>query len=305
MAISPTRSRRWTRREYERLIDAGVFRPGERLELLARHLVVSEPPGSLHATAIGLVEDALRACFGSGWHVRVQMPIALDDESEPEPDVAVVAGGRRDYELARPEGPALLVEVSESSLDDDRGAKAALYARAAVAEYWIVNPCGPFPEGTSRAAADGKRASRLELQGRHGSGTWRVSQSTGVSDSSDPGRRSSPARAIHALGDSEGGFTSLPNLPRGAAPAKPALEADQPLRTGCFNRLPPIPSDRLLACVLSASRRAELRPAELLPQVVSDLHRARQALRDCLGEGDERMDLPGILAIGHVHPGGA
>ena len=51
-------------------------------------------------------------------------------------------GGRRDYELAHPEGPALLVEVSESSLDDDRGAKAALYARAGVAEYWIVNLVG-------------------------------------------------------------------------------------------------------------------------------------------------------------------
>lgn len=142
MAISPTRTRRWTRREYERLIDAGVFRPGERLELLAGHLVVSEPQGSLHATAIGLVEDALRGCFGSGWHVRVQMPIALDDESEPEPDVAVVPGGRRDYELAHPERPTLLVEVSESSLGDDRGAKAALYARAGVAEYWIVNVVG-------------------------------------------------------------------------------------------------------------------------------------------------------------------
>jgi Uma2 family endonuclease len=119
-----------------------VFRPGERLELLAGHLVVSEPQGSLHSTAIGLVEDALRGCFGSGWHVRVQMPIALDDESEPEPDVAVVPGGRRDYELAHPERPALVVEVSESSLVDDRGAKAALYARAGVAEYWIVNLVG-------------------------------------------------------------------------------------------------------------------------------------------------------------------
>ncbi len=139
MAISPTRTRRWTRLEYERLIDAGMFCPGERLELLAGHLVVREPQGSLHATAIGLVEDALRACFGSGWVVRVQMPIALDDESEPEPDVAVVPGARRDYELAHPARPALLVEVAESSLDEDRGDKAGLYARARVPEYWIVN----------------------------------------------------------------------------------------------------------------------------------------------------------------------
>ena len=139
MAISPIRTRRWTRLEYERLIDIGIFRPGERLELLAGHLVVREPQGSLHATAVGLAEDSLRACFGLGWVVRVQMPIALEDESEPEPDVAVVPGARRDYELAHPSRPALLVEVAEASAADDRGPKAGLYARGGVPEYWIVN----------------------------------------------------------------------------------------------------------------------------------------------------------------------
>jgi Uma2 family endonuclease len=67
------------------------------------------------------------------------MPIALDDESEPEPDVVVVPGTHRDYELAHPARPALLVEVAESSLADDRGTKAALYARAGIADYWILN----------------------------------------------------------------------------------------------------------------------------------------------------------------------
>ena len=139
MAISPTRTRRWTRLEYERLVDTGIFRPGERLELLAGHLVVLELQGSLHATAVGLAEDSLRACFGPGWVVRVQMPIALDDESEPEPDVAVVPGTWRDYELAHPARPVLLVEVAETSLDVDRGPKAGLYARAGVHDCWIVN----------------------------------------------------------------------------------------------------------------------------------------------------------------------
>jgi Uma2 family endonuclease len=139
MAMSPARTRRWTRVEYDRLIDVGFFRPGEHLELLGGDLVVSEPQGTLHATAVGLVEDTLRACFGSGWVVRVQMPIALDDESEPEPDVAVVAGTRRDYVTAHPSRPALLVEVAESSLAEDRGTKAALYARAGITDYWILN----------------------------------------------------------------------------------------------------------------------------------------------------------------------
>jgi Uma2 family endonuclease len=139
MATLPTRTRRWTRVEYDRLIDLGIFRPGEHLELLGGHLIVSEPQGTLHAVAVGLVEDALRACFGSGWAVRVQMPIALDDESEPEPDLAVVPGTHRDYEAAHPARPPLLVEVAESSLTADRGTKAALYARAGIADYWILN----------------------------------------------------------------------------------------------------------------------------------------------------------------------
>jgi Uma2 family endonuclease len=137
--MSLERTRRWTRTEYDRLIELGVFRPGEHLELLGGHLIVSEPQGSLHAAAVGLVEEALRACFGSGWAVRVQMPIALDDESEPEPDVAVVPGTHRDYAAAHPGCPPLLVEVAESSLADDRGPKGVLYARAGIADYWILN----------------------------------------------------------------------------------------------------------------------------------------------------------------------
>ena len=139
MSATPIRTRRWTRLEYDRLIDLGIFRPGEHLELLGGQLMVSEPQGTLHSAAVGLVEEAARACFGPGWAVRVQMPIALDDESEPEPDVAVVPGTHRDYETAHPARPALLVEVAELSLADDRGTKAALYARAGIADYWILN----------------------------------------------------------------------------------------------------------------------------------------------------------------------
>ena len=139
MTSTSARPRRWTRVEYDRLIDVGFFRPGEHLELLGGQLIVSEPQGTLHATAVGLVEDALRACFASGWVVRVQMPIALDDESEPEPDIAVVPGTRLDYVTAHPAQPVLLVEVAESSLAADRSTKAELYARAGIADYWVLN----------------------------------------------------------------------------------------------------------------------------------------------------------------------
>src|SRR5262244_2281055 len=125
------RAKRWSRLEYERLVHLGVFRPGERLELVGGALLVREPLGSPHATAIQAVQEALRGALGPGWLIRTQMPVALDDESEPEPDVSVVAGSFRDYSHAHPSRPALLVEVAESSLDFDRKDKGSPYARAA------------------------------------------------------------------------------------------------------------------------------------------------------------------------------
>jgi Uma2 family endonuclease len=131
--------RRWKRIEYEHLVEKGIFAPGERIELIDGLLVVAEPQSSLHFTAIRLVERALARAFGEGWDVRAQGPIALDDASEPEPDVAVVRGELRDYVHAHPEDPVLVVEVSLTSLDFDRVHKSSLYARAGRPEYWIVN----------------------------------------------------------------------------------------------------------------------------------------------------------------------
>jgi Uma2 family endonuclease len=139
MATYPLRTRRWTRAEYERLIEVGVFRPGEPVELLGGQLVVSEPQKSEHHTAVGLVDDALRSALPAGWLVRSQGPIELDDESEPEPDVAVVPGNRRTYSHRHPDRPVLVVEISESSLAFDREHKGGLYARARLEDYWIVN----------------------------------------------------------------------------------------------------------------------------------------------------------------------
>ena len=139
MTTYRVRTRRWTRTEYDRLIEVGVFQPGDPVELLGGDLIVSEPQGSAHHTALGLVEDALRAALGPGWLVRTHGPIALDDESEPEPDVAVVPGHRRDYSREHPSRPVLVVEVAESSLGFDRERKGSLYARARLDDYWILN----------------------------------------------------------------------------------------------------------------------------------------------------------------------
>ena len=138
MKQTPLTDRRWTRNEYERLGEAGLFLD-ERLELIGGHLIVAEPKGTYHVTSVTMVGNALRAALPAGWTVRLQDPIALDDDSEPEPDVAVVPGDLTDYLIQHPQRPVLIVEVAESSLAFDRREKASLYARGGVQDYWIVN----------------------------------------------------------------------------------------------------------------------------------------------------------------------
>jgi Uma2 family endonuclease len=130
---------RMTRVRYDRLIDAGIFGPEDRVELLDGLLVTREPQGGRHATAVFLVRDALEKAFGRTYYVREEKPIALDDQSEPEPDVVVVAGQARDYRDAHPSQPVLIVEVADTSLALDRLRKGGLYARAGVADYWVLN----------------------------------------------------------------------------------------------------------------------------------------------------------------------
>jgi len=137
--MPPPRTRRWTRVEYERLIELGVFQPGERLELLDGLLVVREPQGVRHATAIRRVLAALRRALGDAWQIDSQLPIALDADSEPEPDVAVVPGDPGTYREAHPSHAVLIVEIAESSYRVDREHKAGLYARAGIADYWIID----------------------------------------------------------------------------------------------------------------------------------------------------------------------
>jgi Uma2 family endonuclease len=84
---------------------------------------------------ISAVDYAVRAALPSGWLVRTQLPMSLDDESEPEPDLVVVPGRPGDYRGSHPGRPLLAIEVASF----DREHKGSLYARAGVQDYWIVN----------------------------------------------------------------------------------------------------------------------------------------------------------------------
>lgn len=129
--------------DYDRMIAAGTFEPRERhrLELIRGELLTMSPIGSEHEVVVDrLAEWSIRNVpQGIVW-VRVQNSIELPAlDSAPEPDLAWVA--RRDYSQARPaaEDVLLVIEVAESSLRFDLGEKAAMYAEAGIADYWVVN----------------------------------------------------------------------------------------------------------------------------------------------------------------------
>ena len=126
--------------EFDRAWAAGVYGPEERLELIEGEVIEKvSPQESPHATAISLCAEEMRAAFGRGYHVRVQLPLLLGIRTKPEPDVAVVAGSIRSYAKAHPTQAALVIEVSDSTLEYDRTRKAGLYAAAGIQDYWILN----------------------------------------------------------------------------------------------------------------------------------------------------------------------
>jgi Uma2 family endonuclease len=139
MAIATIDTRRWTREEYERLVEQGFFHPEERLELVEGIIYEMTPQSSFHATGIRAAARALESIFTEGYDVRSQLPLALGDDSEPEPDVAVVPGALQDYSHSHPTSAVLIVEIADSSLLHDRKRKTRLYARAGIPEYWIDN----------------------------------------------------------------------------------------------------------------------------------------------------------------------
>lgn len=139
MAAPAVHIKRWTRREYDRLAEEGLFNPDKRVELLEGEIITMTPQNSPHASAIGKTERALERLFGINVWVRVQMPIIVDPDSEPEPDLAVVPGTPDDYRDEHPRSALLVVEVSDTTIALDRDRKRAIYARAGIQEYWIVN----------------------------------------------------------------------------------------------------------------------------------------------------------------------
>ncbi|HEX8203864.1 MAG TPA: Uma2 family endonuclease, partial [Isosphaeraceae bacterium] len=116
--------------QYHEMARAGILTRDDRVELLEGWLVAKMTKHPPHVIATGLIHDALRGMAPAGWFVTQEGPVTTLD-SEPEPDLALIRGTRRDYRDRHP-GPqdvALVVEVADASLPRDRTLKKTIYAR--------------------------------------------------------------------------------------------------------------------------------------------------------------------------------
>lgn len=127
--------------QYYRMAETGILAADARVELIEGEIVDRAPPGVLDSALAGRLSAKLILRLSDDAHVRCQSPVRLSSFSEPLPDLAILRH-RSDYYAAAHPGPddvLWLIEVAESSLAFDRGAKLALYARHGIAEVWIVN----------------------------------------------------------------------------------------------------------------------------------------------------------------------
>jgi Uma2 family endonuclease len=142
---------------YQRMIEAGILTPDDKVELLENYVVLKMPRNPPHDSTLQRMFRPLLRALPAGWDLRMQSAVALTD-SQPEPDFALVRGSAADYVTRHPSAAdvGLLMEVADTSLLRDQRDKTRIYARNSIPYYWIVNlvdrrlevysqPSGPIP----------------------------------------------------------------------------------------------------------------------------------------------------------------
>lgn len=131
---------RFTVSQYHEMINAGILGENDRIELLEGGILHMSPKGPRHVFTVQELSARLSPLLPADWHLRSRDPLMLVG-SEPEPDLAIVRGSRRDYATRHPcPGEiGLVIEVADSSLELDRGVKQRIYAAAGIPLYWLIN----------------------------------------------------------------------------------------------------------------------------------------------------------------------
>jgi Uma2 family endonuclease len=136
-----TQIRSLTSADYYQMMESGIIREGERVELILGQIFTMAAKGTRHTVSTTRLLKELLGLVADRAVVRCQDPITLPNHSEPEPDIVIARLRSDDYINSHP-SPAdiiLVIEVADSSIKFDRDTKAPLYAAAGISEYWIVN----------------------------------------------------------------------------------------------------------------------------------------------------------------------
>jgi len=134
--------RPWTVDEYYQMAKTGILQPDEKVELIAGQIIRNmTPQGSFHAAAITRTNRLLNQPVQPRFLVRLQLPIQLDNRSEPEPDLALVKSDPFDYDDHHPkaEDVYLIIEIADSTLKTDLTLKKQVYAEAKIPDYWVLD----------------------------------------------------------------------------------------------------------------------------------------------------------------------
>ena len=161
------RQRRFTVDEFHRMAEAGILHEDERVELIGGEIVEMNPIGGRHARCVTELTRVLVSMVGDDVRVSPQNPVRLDEHQEPQPDVAVHRASEkyRAGELPTAEDMQLLIEVADTSLASDRDVKLPLYARAGIAEVWLVDLNANVIERHTEPSENGYRLVRRAGRG--------------------------------------------------------------------------------------------------------------------------------------------
>lgn len=137
MSLAEVQVYRWTLDRYLDAAESGVL-ADEKVELINGEIVAMPAQKEPHALSVSRTTRELMALFAEPYFVKIQSTFRLSQYSAPEPDVMVLPevkdSGRSIHDT-----PILVVEVSETTLRYDRGAKASMYASRGIADYWVIN----------------------------------------------------------------------------------------------------------------------------------------------------------------------
>ncbi len=142
--MTATNQRLWTVHEYYWMEELGILNPEERTELVNGEVMLMAAKRPAHSAITKRATDYLRKLLSGIGDIRIQEPIHLSDNSEPEPDIAVVQIDARDYVDHHPVPSEifLVIEVADTTLNYDRKKKASAYAKASITDYWVVDVNG-------------------------------------------------------------------------------------------------------------------------------------------------------------------